>query len=206
KPSFQKQWKASAQRVKDPPPGGEDPRLPAVMLPLAVSSFRKVTSPVMPKRLAESVKSLGSEDREVLEGALLQLLNNHEQMLDQQDGTQLKNNLAGAFNFFVTSSFYALRNGQELTGAQQESMLQQINAAIGLGLKDRRMSDREKQELYESVVLSGRIILGLYNEGRDKGRSELTRESRELAKELLDETMGIQLEKVHTDDSGVWID
>ncbi|HEX5750493.1 MAG TPA: DUF6683 family protein [Archangium sp.] len=200
KPSFQKQWKASAERLKNPPSEG------AVMLPLAVSSFRKVTDPVLPKRLAESVKSLGPEERAGLEGALLQLYKGYEQTLDQQDQPQLKNNLAGAFNFLFTSSFCALRNGQELTGVQQQSMLEQINAAIGMGLKDRRMSDRDKQELYESVVLSGSIILGLYNEGRDKGRSDLMRESRELAKELLDEMMGIRIEKVHAEDTGVWIE
>jgi uncharacterized protein DUF6683 len=202
KPSFQKQWKASAPRPKDPPPDG----VPPVMLPLAVSSFRTVTSPVMPKRLAERVKSLGPEEREVLEAALQQLLKGYEQLLDQQDQPLLKNNLAGAFNYFFMSSFYALGNGQELTGAQQQSMLEQINTAIGMGLKERRMSDRDKQELYESVVLSGSIILGLYNEGRDKGSPELMKESRELAKELLDEMMGIRIDKVHAEDGVVWIE
>ncbi|AKJ06870.1 Hypothetical protein AA314_08496 [Archangium gephyra] len=205
KPSFQKQWKVSARCSKDPSPEGADQK-PQVMLPLAVSSFRKVTDPVMPKRLAEGVKSLGPEEREGLEGSLLQLYKGYEQMLDQQDQPLLKNNLAGAFNYFFMSSFYALRNGQELTGVQQQSMLNQINTAIGMGLKDRRMSDREKQELYESVVLSGNIILGLYNEGRDKGRADLTKESRELAKELLDEMMGIRIDKVHAEDTCVWIE
>ena len=197
KPAFQKQWKVSAERLKNPP---------QVTLPLAVSSFRKVTDPVMPKRLADSVKSLGPEEREGLEGALQQLYKGYEQTLEQQDQPELKSNLAVAFNSLFMSSFYVLRNGQELTSVQQQSMLEQINAAIGIGLKDRRMSDREKQELYESVVLSSRIILGLYNEGRDKGRPELMRESRELAKELLDEMMGIRIEKVHAEDNGVWIE
>lgn len=202
RPAFQKQWKVSAERRKNPSPEGEDQPL----LPLSVSSFRTVTGPAVPKRLAESVKSLGSEEREGLEGALTQLLKSYEQTLDQQDETLLKNNLAGAFNAFFASSFYVLKNGQELTSVQRQSMLQQINAAIAKGLQDRRMSDRDKQELYESVVLAGRIILGLYNEGRDKGRSELTRESRELAKELLDEMMGIRIEKVRAEDGGVWIE
>ncbi|WPB79244.1 DUF6683 family protein [Archangium violaceum] len=197
RPAFQKQWKVSAEFLKNPP---------SVMLPLSVSSFRTVTGPVMPKRLTESVKSLGPEERQGLEGALTQLLKSYEQTLEQQDETLLKNNLAGAFSSFFASSFYVLKNGQELTSVQRQSMLQQINAAIGMGLKDRRMSDRDKQELYESVVLSGHIILGLYNEGRDKGRPELMRESRELAKELLDEMMGTRIEKVHAEDDGVWLE
>jgi hypothetical protein len=75
-----------------------------------------------------------------------------------------------------------------------------------MGLKERRLSDREKQELYESVVLSGSIILGLYNDGRDKGLPQLQKEARELAKELLEQMMGIRIDKVHADDDGVRIE
>ena len=118
----------------------------------------------------------------------------------------MKRNLAGAFNYFFMAAYYALRDGQELSGAQQRSMLEQINAAIAMGLNERRLSDSAKHELYESVVLSGSIILGLYNEGRDKGRPELQKEARELAKELLDQMMGIRIEKVRLEGDCVWID
>jgi hypothetical protein len=104
------------------------------------------------------------------------------------------------------TSYYALKNGQELTEAQQESMLEQVNAAIAMGLKERRMSDREKQEMYESVVLSGTLILGLYNEGRDKGRPEQMKTARELAKDLLGQMMGITLDRVHVVGDTVSID
>ena len=87
---------------------------------------------------------------------------------------------------------------------QQRSMLAQINAGIAMGLKERRLSDRDKQELYESVVLSGSIILGLYNEGRDKGDSKQQKEARELAGELLEQMMGIDIDKVHLEDDTVW--
>ena len=61
--------------------------------------------------------------------------------------------------------------------------------------------DREKQELYESAVLSGSIILGLY-EGRDGGQKT----ARVLARALLEQLMGITPERIHTEGDSVWVD
>lgn len=207
KPFFQKQWKARLSREAEPQPGPQgEPRISPLLLPLSVSSFGPGGGPVMPRRLSERVKELDSDQRKALENALQQLLLEYGQLLEQQDQQQLKRNLAGAFNYFFMAAYYALRDGQELSGAQQQSMLEQINAAIAMGLNERRLSDSAKHELYESVVLSGSIILGLYNEGRDKGRPELQKEARELAKELLDQMMGIRIEKVRLEGDSVWID
>ncbi|MCY1081320.1 DUF6683 family protein [Archangium lansingense] len=201
KPFFQRQWKPTPN-----PPPGDGSSVPPLLLPLSVSSFRMDgRSPIMPKRIAEGARDLESEHRKALEDALVQLLHGYEHLLEQQDASQLKHNLAGAFNHLFMSSYYALRDGQELNGAQQRSMLAQLNAAIAMGLKERRLSDRDKQELYESVVLSGSIILGLYNEGRDTGRPEQQKQARELAKELLEQMMGLRIEKVCLEDTEVRI-
>jgi hypothetical protein len=213
---FQKQWRDNCLRVQCGKLPTEEARqkclgqmedgssLPPERWPLSMSSFRMVSqAPVMPKRVASGVGALEPERRKALEGALVELLKGYEQLLSRQDRPQLKDNLAGAFNYLFISSFYALRNGQELNGPQQRSVLEQINAGIALGLNARRLSDREKQELYESVVLSGSVILGLYNEGRDKGRSSQQKEAQELAEELLEQTMGIDLEKAHLESNTV---
>ncbi|HYO58764.1 DUF6683 family protein [Archangium sp.] len=204
KPSFQRQWRANNLRAQGKDAG--EATLSPELLPLAVSSFRTVGNPVMPRRLAAGVRELDAAHRQELEGALLKLLKDYEQLLAQHDEQQLKNNLAGAFNFLFVSSYYVLKNGQELSDVQQKSMLEQINAGIALGLKERRLSDRDKQELYESVVLSGTIIRGLYNEGRDKERPEQMKTARDLAKELLEQMMGIAVDKVRVDGSTVRID
>ena len=180
---------------------GEEEAISPVLLPLSVSSFRTVGNPIMPRRLASGVTGLDADTRRQLEAALMTLLREYEQLLDRNDDPRLKNNLAGAFNYLFTSSYRALKGGG-LTSEQQKSMLMQINAGFALGLKERRLSDREKQELYESAVLSGSIILGLYNEGRDKEQKT----ARELARALLEQLMGITPERIHTDGDSVWID
>jgi hypothetical protein len=191
KPVFQKQWDGSGPRSLVP-------------LSLSASSFRSVVGgPFVHKRLAASAQGLAGDQRQELETALLGLLKGYEHLLDQQDETQLKNNLAGAFNFLFLHCYYVLKNGQSLTEAQQASMLEQLNTAIGMGLSERRLSDRDKQELYEAAVLSGSIILGLYNEGRDLARPEQMKTARELAKELLEQMMGITFEKVQVTDDAV---
>jgi hypothetical protein len=191
KEAFQKQWRASS------------PRLP-VTPPLAVSSFRSVgEGSSVHKRVAASVQALDAEQRQSLEAALLRLLKGYEQLLDQHDEHRLKNNLAGAFNFLFAHAWYVLKDGQSLTDAQRENMLEQLNNAIAMGLNERRLSDRDKQELYEAAVLSGSVILGLYNEGKDLGRPELVKTARELARELLLQMMGITFEKVRVIDDAV---
>ncbi len=206
KPSFQKQWRANNPQTQKNAVADDGDTVSPVLLPLAVSSFRTVGSPVMPRRLAAGVPGLDAAQRQELEGALLGLLKGYEQLLDQQDEQRLKNNLAGAFNYLFVSAYYALRNGESLNDEQQEHMLEQLNAGIAMGLKERRLSDREKQELYESVVLSGSIILGLYNEGRDKGRAEQMKMAGDMARELLERMLGISIDKVRASGDSVWMD
>ncbi|WNG34239.1 hypothetical protein F0U61_11815 [Archangium violaceum] len=200
--SFPRQWgePSAASGTSE-----ESPTLSPVLLPLSVSSFRTVGNPVVPRRIASGVPGLVGEQRQQLEVALLELLKGYEYLLDQNDEQRLKNNLAGAFNFLFLSSYGVLKNGEELSEEQRESMLGQINACIAMRLKERRLSDREKQELYESAVLSGSIIRGLYNEGRDKGRAEQLKTARELAKTLLEQWMGLTIEKVRLDGNAVRI-
>lgn len=188
--SFQRQWSTDS----DAP--GEAGTVSPVLLPLSVSTFKTVGEPTMPRRVAAGVPGLDEPHRRALEGTLQELLRGYEQALEQRDEQRLKNNLAGAFVFLFRSSYCVLKDGQELSGEQQESLLQQINASIAMGLKERRLSDKEKQELYESVVLSGALLRGLYTEGQLKV-------ARDLAKELLAQWMGLTIEKVRLDGNTV---
>jgi hypothetical protein len=194
--SFQRQWSTDTVAPGAP---GEAGTVSPVLLPLSVSSFRSVGDPLMPRHVAAGVPDLDETHRRALEGTLQELLRGYEQLLDQRDEQRLKNNLAGAFVFLVRSSYCVLKDGQELSGEQQESLLQQINASIAMGLKERRLSDKEKQELYEAVVLSGSIIRGLYTEGS----TEQLKAARDLAKELMEQWMGLTIEKVRLDGNTV---
>ena len=186
-------------------PGGEDAISPE-LLPLSVSSFRTVGGPIMPRRVSEAVRGLDPEGRRQLEASLLLLLKQYEDSLNRKDDQGLKNNLAGAYNFLFAAAWRVLKEGQELSATQQHAMLRQLNAAFALGFQDRRLSDREKQELYESAVLAGSIILGLASEGRDTQQPALQRAARELADALLRRLMGLTIERVHPEGNAVAID
>ncbi|QRN99485.1 hypothetical protein JRI60_10895 [Archangium violaceum] len=176
-----------------------------VKLPLAVSSFRSVGGPIVPRRLAAGLQDIDEEHRQSLETSFSSLLKGYEQHLDRNDEQRLKNNLAGAFSFLFASAYLALKN-QELSDEQRESMLEQLNDGIAMALKERRLSDRDKQEMYESVVLAGTIVRGLYAEGRDKGRPEQLKLARELGKDLLEQMLGLTLDKVRVDGDSVRLD
>jgi hypothetical protein len=204
--SLPKKVRAEVPRERPPDRAGEEEAVSPELLPLSVSSFRTVGNPLMPKRVAEAVPGLDKEARRQLEASLLLLLRQYEQQLDRDDDSRLKNNLAGAFNFLFGAAYSVHKDGRVLSLAQQGSMLRQINAGFALRLKEQRLSDREKQELYESAVLSGSIILGLYSEGRDTRQPALQRAARELARELLTRLMGLSIEQVRTEGDSVRID
>jgi hypothetical protein len=198
---FRKQWWAHDLRRGTEEASG----ILQVKLPLAVSSFRSVGGPIVPRRLASGLQDIDEEHRQSLEAAFSALLKGYEQHLDRNDEQRLKNNLAGAFSFLFASAYLALKN-QELSDEQRESMLEQLNDGIAMALKERRLSDRDKQEMYESVVLAGTIVRGLYTEGRDKGRPEQLKLARELGKDLLEQMLGLTLDKVHVDGDSVRLD
>ncbi|MFY0580451.1 DUF6683 family protein [Cystobacter fuscus] len=194
-----------APREKSSGRAGAEEAISPELLPLSVSSFRTVGNPIMPKRVAEAVPGLDKEARRQLEASLMLLLRQYEQQLDRDDDFRLKNNLAGAFNFLFGAAYSVHKDGRSLSREQQENMLRQINAGFALRLKEQRLSDREKQELYESAVLSGSIILGLYAEGRDTRQPALQRTARELARELVTRLMSLSIEQVRTEGASVRI-
>jgi len=173
--------------------------------PLSMTNFNSVGAPSIHKRIAASIEGIDAQHRQQLESAFLELLRSYDRLLAENGQQKLKNNVAGAFNFLFTVSYFALKDGRELTEAQQKNMLDQINVAIALGLKDRPMSDREKQDVYESAVLSGMLILGLYKEGSEEGNAESIKTARMMATELLDQMMGISIDRVRVSGNTVQI-
>lgn len=172
--------------------------------PLSMTTFNSVGAPSVYKRVAASISGITPEHRKQLESAFLELTRSYDRLLAENSQLQLKNNLAGAFNFLFTVSYYVLKD-RELSEAQQKNMLDQVNVAIALGLKDQPMSDREKQDVYESAVLSGMLVLGLYNEGREQGNAETLKTARTLAKDFLNDMMGISIDRVRVSGNAVQI-
>ena len=174
--------------------------------PLALTSFTPAGAPRIPARVAESAGGADAARRTELEAAFSALLQSYEDNLDAQGEGRLHHNLAGAFNFLFAVAWYVAGDGAELSEAQQEDMLGQVNLALALGLRERPLDDREKQDAYEAAALAGMLALGLYNEGRDLGRPGQVAEAQALARDLLDGMMGIGLDRVRLEGDRVHID
>lgn len=172
--------------------------------PLSMTTFNKAAPPSMHKRMVANIKGITEDNRQQLEEVFLKLLKEYDRLLDENNEQRLRNNLAGAFNFLFTVSYYSLKNGRELTEAQQNNMLEQINVAVAMGLKEQPLSDRDKQDMYEATVISGMLILSLYNEGQE-GQPESLKISQSLARDLLSESMGITIDRVKVSGNSVQI-
>ena len=208
--TFQRQWAISRMRETDrgeaadaleggPPPeagpSGEE-ALGEMQVPLERTNFNFSGNWSLPGRVIRELPTEGEAERVELERTFMAMIEGYDQLLDANDEDRLRHNVGGAYNFLFTTCYYALTNGQELTEAQQEDMLRQVNAIVAVSLAERPVSERQKQDLYEAAVLAGMLVLNLYNEGRDEDRPDQIASARELAQDLLPGMMGIRFEEV----------
>jgi hypothetical protein len=69
----------------------------------------------------------------------------------------------------------------------------------------RRMSDRQKQEAYETlIVLAGFVDLG-YGTAKQSGHESLAAPFRDMARQNLETLLGVPVEKMHFTNAGLEI-
>jgi hypothetical protein len=172
--------------------------------PLAASAFRPSGSRLMPAKLADVVaRTTPGADRAQLHQLFTGLLASYDDLLVREKEQRLANNLAGAIRFLIMVCNYALKDGAELSEEQQEGLLQDLNSTIAAGMKQTPMTDRQKQEMYETTVIAAGFILALYQQGQENQDPEMIHQSKELARTLPSELLGISLDEVQFTKNGM---
>jgi hypothetical protein len=154
-------------------------------VPLSASTFKPVVNQIMPQRLAADA-NLNRKDQQEVAALYSQLLTSYTDLLKENGEQRLQNNIAGAMMYLVLTSHYVLSNGDEFSEAQQEEILQNLNAALAEDTSFLSLSAKAKQELYEILVISANLPLVLYTEGQDSGDSNFIKQAQELAKETVE--------------------
>lgn len=154
-------------------------------VPLSASTFKPVKTQIMPQRLAADSTLSRKEQQEVAE-LYSELLVSYTDQLKENGEQRLQNNLAGAMMYLVLTSHYVLSNGEELSEAQQENLIQTFNSVLAEDTSFSSLSAQAKQELYETLVISASLPLVLYTQGQDEGDSSLIKQAQELAQETLE--------------------
>lgn len=172
-------------------------------VPLSQTSFKASPVKIMPLVLVAATFDAPKEQRDILVEASKEILNNYEQMLIEQKETRLKNNVAGAAAFAIIMSRSILTEGGNLSEAQSEAVLQDINALLASSGKFRQMPDIEKQKLYETLIITTGFAAMFYEQGKDENNAEKVKQGKDLAKTILSQFFDRPIDEIRFTEQGV---
>jgi hypothetical protein len=182
---------------------GEHPS-PASPASLAAArlTFTPVARTLMVKELADSlVKEADTQQK------LAEAFDGYLRAFDEQArrDREPSNDVGRAAAFFVMVNYFAA-TGSEPTDAQADGAQATFRAGLARNAGFARMSDRDRQRLYESLVILGSFPLaGVVQAGQRKDKQE-EKMFRDFAAELVKTLIGVPVEKIQLTATGFRID
>src|SRR5690242_9091093 len=116
------------------------------------------------------------------------------------------NDLALALSFFFATNASIYHDGGEAADPSMMELRNVIAEALVEGKALNGVTDRQKQEMYETLVIFTGFALATYQEGKLGGNAETVKVSRQLAGQNLLALTGISPEKIAFTDNGLSID
>lgn len=116
------------------------------------------------------------------------------------------NDLALALSFFFATNASVYHDAGQPADAAVMELRDAIAAALVEGKALNGVSDRQKQEMYETLVIFTGFALATYQEGKQGGNAETVKVSRQLAGQNLSALTGISPDKIAFTDQGLSID
>lgn len=162
--------------------------------------FHTVEPSFVPQQLAARLGNTPQERRHI-EELLTKCLNFYTDTA-RQKGVPL-NDVARALNYYIATNYFVYTHGAGPTQDQMAATRKVISANMVQDENFRRMSDREKQESYETlIVLAGFVDLG-YGSSKQSGNAKLSGQFREMARHNLETLLGTPIEKIHFTNEGL---
>lgn len=161
------------------------------------TTFNPVAPMLAPHQLAAKVPAERKETEEFYAG----LLQTYREMLRERGLPE--NDVARAASFAVSVSYNVYSDGRFLTEQQLAGLREQMREVFSEDDEFQRLSDREKQELYESYAIIGMFLSSIYDGARKAGHQKGVEQMRHLARTHLQETFGAPAEQLAFTDDGV---
>ena len=150
--------------------------------------FTPASGTIAPQKLAARYGKT-AQDRQALTdigGRLLQLYENSH----KQPGAP-KNDLANVLAFSLKTSYLVYSDGKgRLTEEQSDGVVKILRAFIVAHPPYERMSDRDKQEAYETFAILGTFTSVAYDEARKRNDTRLMAGLRSMAQNHIEEILG----------------
>ncbi len=116
------------------------------------------------------------------------------------------NDLALALSFFFATNASIYHDAVQPTDPQMVELRDTIAGALADGNALSSLSDRQKQEMYETLVLFTGFTLATYEEGKQGGNAETVKVSQQLAGQNLLAVTGISPDKINFTNQGLNIE
>jgi hypothetical protein len=114
--------------------------------------------------------------------------------------------LALALSFFFATNASVYHDAGQPTDPQMLELRETIAEALVGGNALRDVTDRQKQEMYESLVLFTGFALAAYEEGKQSGNAESVKVGQQLAGQNLQAITGLSPDKINFTDQGLSIE
>jgi hypothetical protein len=145
--------------------------------PITATDFYSLPVRVMPDHLANEQAALTPEQKTVMRVMYSQLLDDFERL-------NRRNNMAAALTFAVRASLLAVY-GRQLSQAEIDQLGWNFNSVLAANPQFITMAPKEKQVLYESLIITGGTITVLQTEGVQQNNLAMTVQATELGQSVL---------------------
>ncbi len=193
---------ADAARRGAPRDGATTPAKPFSSAPAARSTFTPVARNLMVKELADTLVT-DAVARQELSAAFVGYLREFDEQTRRD--REPSNDVGRAAAFFVMVNYFAA-TGREPTDAQADGAQEIFRAGLVDNPGFARLGDRDRQRLYESLVILGSFPIAGVAQAEQAKNSGQAKLFRDFAAELVKTLIGVPVEKIRLTTTGFRID
>ncbi|HKP73680.1 MAG TPA: DUF6683 family protein [Pyrinomonadaceae bacterium] len=164
------------------------------------TTFRPVAPSIYPQQLARDAATNDAERKE-MEAVFAMCLRNYEANMRRQN--QPVKDVARAVSYFVGVNYNVLHGGGSVTPAQGVALRTEIKAALGEDEGFARLSDREKQQIYETMAVLAEYVALNMSVADERGNKQLADATRDMAKDNLEKLLGASAANIRITDRGL---
>ena len=118
--------------------------------------------------------------------------NMSNQFLDTFEKVGRRNNIASSFAFLASASLM-VATGRELKQTEEQQLISEFNNSLAHNPQWVSMSARDKQFLYETLIVTGGTMMFLYMQGRQARDANMEADAQTMAKVYLGSLFGVKL-------------
>jgi len=158
-------------------------RQPARQYPITATDFQVLQAPIMPDQFANSAQGVDQQTRQQMRTMFLQTLAAFEK-------SGRKDNMASAFTW-VSACAFLIRDGKEPSDADEAKLTAYFNNTLAASPDYATLTPYKQQMLYESLIITGGIMVFLNNQAKETNNPQLRAQASEMAKQVLKMYLGI---------------